>query len=203
VIRYLHGELVSVDGASAIIDVGGVGYEVFVPQPVAEQLAARGVGSKVKVHTYHCERGGAAGSGTPMLVGFTSELELRFFEELLTVPQLGPMGACKALTLPIATIAKAIALGDAKTLQRLPGVGRQRARDIISKLQERMGPYVEEGEEALAPTPVDELTAEVLAILTQLGLSESDALERIQAVREAFPDLDEAEEIVRAVFRRK
>ncbi len=202
-IRYLHGELVSVDGASAIIDVGGVGYEVFVPQPVAEQLAARGVGSKVKVHTYHCERGGAAGSGTPMLVGFTSELELRFFEELLTVPQLGPMGACKALTLPIATIAKAIALGDAKTLQRLPGVGRQRARDIISKLQERMGPYVEEGEEALAPTPVDELTAEVLAILTQLGLSESDALERIQAVREAFPDLDEAEEIVRAVFRRK
>lgn len=204
-IRYLHGELVSVEGASAIIDVGGVGYEVFVPQPVAEQLAARGVGSKVKVHTYHCERGGAAGSGTPMLVGFTSELELRFFEELLTVPQLGPLGACKALTLPIATIAKAIALGDAKTLQQLPGVGRQRARDIISKLQERMGPYMEEEEEeeTPAPAPVDQLTAEVLAILTQLGLSESDALERIQAVREAFPELAEAEEIVRAVFRRK
>ncbi len=202
-IRYLHGELVSVDDGSVIIDVGGVGYEVMVPAPVADQLLARGIGSQVKVHTYHCERGGAAGAGAPMLVGFATELQRRFFEELLNVPQLGPVGACKAMTLPIGTIARAITLGDGPTLQKLPGVGKQRARDMISKLQERMAPYLEEDVAPVERPPMDELTAEAVAVLTQIGLSEPDARARVRAVREAAPDIDEADEIVRAVFRRK
>jgi len=203
VISYLHGELVAVDQTAAVIDVGGVGYEVLVPLPVADRLEARGIGAHVKIFTYHCERGGAAGGGVPMLVGFETELERAFFELLLGVPQLGPVGASKALALPIPTIARAIALGDAKTLQSLPGVGKQRARDMIAKLQERMGPYVEAGEALPERPQLDETTAEALAVLTQIGLAEADALERIRVVREAQPDLDGPDEIVRAVFRRK
>ena len=107
-ISYLHGELVAVDQTAAVIDVGGVGYEVLVPLPVADRLEARGIGAHVKIFTYHCERGGAAGGGVPMLVGFETELERAFFELLLGVPQLGPVGASKALALPIPTIARAI-----------------------------------------------------------------------------------------------
>ncbi|MGI5819068.1 MAG: Holliday junction branch migration protein RuvA [Armatimonadota bacterium] len=202
-IRFVHGELVSVDDDSVVIDVGGIGYEVNVSPSFALDLRERGVGAKVRVFTYHCERGGAAGSGTPMLVGFASELDREFFEELLSVHQLGPVSACKAMAVPVASIAKAISLGDETALKKLPGVGKQRARDMISKLQEKMAPYLA-GEEAAAERPAgDDLTAAALAILTQLGLSQSEALQRISAVREAQPEIDEADELVRAVFRRK
>jgi len=202
VIRFVRGELVSVDEEKAIVDVGGVGYEVSISAPFAQSLRERGAGAKVTIHTYHCERGGAAGGGTPMLVGFETELERSFFEDLLTVHQLGPVGACRAMALPVATIARAISLGDETTLKRLPGVGKQRARDMISKLQDKMERYLAAGEE-LPERPTDELTSEALAILMQLGLSPSEALERIAAVREASPEIDEADKLVRAVFRRK
>ncbi len=202
-IRFIHGELVSVEDNTAIVDVNGVGYEVNVSPPFAQDLVERGAGSKVKIHTYHCERGGAAGGGTPMLVGFASKLDRQFFEELLSVHQLGPVGACKAITAPVSTIAKAISLGDETALKKLPGVGKQRARDMISKLQDKMEPYIGAGEDVTGQPARDDLTSEALAILTQLDMSQSEALERISAVREAEPDIDEADELVRAVFRRK
>ncbi|MBD3292059.1 MAG: hypothetical protein GF393_03985 [Armatimonadia bacterium] len=201
-IRFVHGELVSVHENSVVVDVGGIGYEVNVAPPFAQELRDRGLGSTVKIFTYHTERGGAAGSGTPMLVGFRSELDREFFEELLSVHQLGPVGACKAMALPVATIAKAISLGDESKLKELPGVGKQRARDMISKLQEKMEPYLAGEDEVPERAAADDLTAEAMAILTQLGLSQSEALQRIGAVREDQPDLDEADELVRAVFRR-
>jgi len=185
------------------VDVGGIGYEVNVSPPFAQELQEKGLGASVKIFTYHTERGGAAGSGTPMLVGFRSELDREFFEELLSVHQLGPVGACKAMAVPVSSIAKAISLGDETSLKKLPGVGKQRARDMISKLQEKMEPYLT-GEEVGAGRPAgDDLTAEALAILTQLGLSQSEAMQRISAVREDQPEIDEADELVRAVFRRK
>ena len=202
-IRFVRGELVSIDDGTVVIDVGGVGYEVSVSPPFEQNLRGRGTGSSVKVFTYHCERGGAAGSGTPMLVGFESELERCFFEELLTVHQLGPVGACRAMAVPVSSIAKAISLGDETALKQLPGVGKQRARDMISKLQERMEPYLAAGEAMPEREAMDALTAEAVAILTQLGFSHSEALERIGAIREDRPEITEADELVRAVFRRK
>jgi Holliday junction DNA helicase RuvA len=199
----VHGELVSVHESSVVVDVGGIGYEVNVAPPFARELHDRGLGTTVKIFTYHTERGGAAGSGTPMLVGFRSELDREFFEELLSVHQLGPVGACKAMALPVPTIAKAISLGDESKLKELPGVGKQRARDMISKLQEKMEPYLAGDEEVPERAAADDLSAEAMAILTQLGLSQSEALQRISAVREDQPDIDEADELVRAVFRRK
>ena len=136
-------------------------------------------------------------------MGFAGEQERSFFELLLSVHNLGPMGAIRAMVLPIPTIAKAIELGDAKTLETLPGVGKQRARDMISKLQGKMAPFIEGAEELEEAPAGDELTVEALAVLTQIGLARGDALERIKAVREAAPDLDSVDEIVRAVFKRK
>ncbi|MFO8079444.1 MAG: Holliday junction branch migration protein RuvA [Armatimonadota bacterium] len=203
-IRFVHGELVTVNEDNVIIDVGGIGYEVSVAPPFARELEERGIGSRVKIFTYHAERGGAAGGGTPMLVGFASERDREFFEELLSVHQLGPVGACKAMVAPVPSIARAIADGDETSLKELPGVGKQRARDMISKLQEKMTPYLVGEEEAVAGRPEsDELTAAALEILTQLGLSQSEALKRISAAREDRPEITEADELVRAVFRRR
>jgi len=201
-IRHIRGEIATICDGSVVIDVGGIGYEVLVSPPLLDVLADRGPGAKVELATYYAEGGGPGGTA-PRLMGFAGETERSFFELLITVPNLGPMAAIKALVLPIPTIAKAIAIGDEKTLQLLPGVGKQRARDLISKLQGKVAQYLE-GAEDLCETPTgDELTVEALAVLTQIGLARGDALERIKAVREAAPELDSADEIVRAVFKRR
>ncbi len=201
-IRHIHGELATVCSGSVVIDVGGVGYEVLVSEPLLEVLGERGVGAHVELATYYAE-GGGPGGAAPRLVGFASENDRRFFELLLSVPKLGPMAASKALVLPIGTIAKAIELGDTKTLQTLPGVGTQRARDMVAKLQGKVGEFID-GPGEVCETPAgDQLTLDALEVLTQIGLSRGDALERMRAVREEAPDLDTVDEIVRAVFRRK
>ena len=201
-IRHIRGELTTVCEGSVVVDVAGIGYEVLVSEPLRDVLADRGPGSSVELATYHTEGGGPAGNA-PRLMGFAGEAERSFFELLLSVHNLGPMGAIKALVLPIPTIAKAIELSDTKMLETLPGVGKQRARDMISKLQGKVAEYIE-GAEELGEAPAgDELTVEALEVLSQIGLARGDALERIKAVREAAPDLDSADEIVRAVFKRK
>ena len=88
-IRHIRGELVVVGDGSAVVDVNGLGYEVMVSVPLAERLRARGVGGRVELATYYCERGGPGGA-VPMLVGFDNEAGRDFFEQLLTVPPSPP-----------------------------------------------------------------------------------------------------------------
>jgi len=201
-IRRIRGELVAVRDGVVIIDVNGLGYEVIVCELLAERLGDRGIGSQVELATYYCERGGPSGA-VPMLVGFESEAAREFFQQLLSVHQLGPVGAVKAMALPLGTIARAIELGDTTTLQTLPGVGKQRARDMVSKLQGKVGRFLEEGLEGLPEAAGDDLTIESLQVLAQIGLSRGEALKRVREVREAEPEISSADEIVRAVFRRK
>ncbi len=201
-IRRIRGEIAAFCPGAVVVDVGGIGYEVLVSGPLLEVLEDRGVGGRVELATYYAEGGGPTGNA-PRLIGFASETERSFFELLLTVPNLGPMAAIKALVLPIPTIAKAIEIGDTKTLQMLPGVGKQRARDMISKLQGRVAQFLEEEPAHAVEAAGDELTVQALAMLTQIGLGQADALARIKAVREASPELSRPDEIVRAVFRRK
>ncbi len=201
-IRHVHGELSGLCEGAVIIDVGGIGYEVMVSEPLREALADRGTGAHVELTTYYAEGGGGPGGSAPRLMGFINESEREFFQMLLGVPRLGPTAAIKALILPIATIAKAIELGDTKALETLPGVGKQRARDIITRLQGKMSEFMDGADTDETPS-TDQLTLETLAVLTQIGLGRGDALDRIRAAREAGPDLDTVDEIVRAVFKRK
>ncbi len=202
-IRHVRGELSGLCVGAVIIDVGGIGYEVMVSEPLREVLADRGTGAHVELATYYAEGGGGPGGSAPRLMGFTSESDREFFQMLLSVPRLGPTAAIKALILPIATIAKAIELGDTKALETLPGVGKQRARDIITRLQGKMSAFMDGDVDACETPSADELTLETLAVLTQIGLGRGDALDRVRAVREVSPDLDTVDEIVRAVFKRK
>lgn len=201
-IRRIRGELVSVRDGAVVVDVGGLGYEVLVSEVLAERLSDRGVGSQVELSTYYCERGGPSGA-IPMLVGFEGETAREFFELLLTVHQLGPIGAVKAMALPVGSIARAIELGDTKTLETLPGVGKQRARDMVSKLQGKVGRFIGEELEVGAEAAGDELTVQALEVLAQIGVTRGEGLKRIQQVRESDPEIETVDEIVRAVFRRK
>jgi len=88
-------------------------------------------------------------------------------------------------------------------LQSLPGVGKQKARDIIATLQGKLGQFVDIKElEAEVPVerPLSDVEADALEILSQLGFSRSDALKSISAILTEEAELDSAEEVVRRVF---
>ena len=203
-IRRIRGELVSIDSQAVLIDVGGIGYEVEVPEPVREALSDRGLGSTVELFTYHYLHEEAARI-TPHLVGFQTEMQRDFFQRLLEVPRIGPMAALRAFVLPAGRLAHAIEVEDIDVLKSLPGVGPQRARDMIARLKGKLGQFVDIAElpEVEAAGPRSDLEADALEVLTQLGLARSDALRSIVAVTTANPELQSADEIVREVFRQR
>jgi len=205
-IRRLRGELLAVEPESVILEVGGLAYEVMLSPPVRDRLAERGPGATVELYTYHYLQ--TDGNRiTPYLLGFETELQREFFERLLEVPRLGPLSALRALVLPVGEVARAIELQDEGLLRKLPGVARQRARDMVATLQGKLGRFVDMGETAAAYVPLtepqNELEQEVLEVLLQLGFSRSDALRSLRQVVTNHPEVETSDELVRLVFQQR
>ena len=204
-IRRIRGVLAAIGPESIELEVGGLGYEIIVSPPTAEHLAERPEGAEVELHLYHF-LAIDANRATPILMGFEAPGQRDFFEKLLDVPRFGPRGAIRSMSVPVATYAKAIEIGDTKMLRSLPGVGPQKAKDIVATLQGKVGRYldVNEVETTHAPVGLPESDAEdqALLVLEQLGMSRPDALHAVLRLREAQPDLKTANEIVKAVFKR-
>lgn len=108
-----------------VLECGGIGYEVFLPPIALRALegATAEAGDKATelqlVIYYHATRD----QPRPVLIGFTSDLDKEFFERLITVKDIGPMVAARALASPVAELAAAIARQDEKYLRALPGIG--------------------------------------------------------------------------------
>ena len=77
----------------------------------------------------------------PVLIGFTSELDKEFFEKLITVKDVGPLVAARSLAAPVGEIAAAIARQDEDYLRRLPGIGPQKAKNIVAQLQAKVAKF--------------------------------------------------------------
>jgi len=190
-----------------VMDVNGVSYQVFVPpsimQTLTERLARDG---EVELVTFHYQQLDV-GKSFPILIGFTNEVEKEFFERFITVSGVGPKAALKALTLPIPTIARAIDEGDLGLLKSLPGIGEQRAKEIVAKLQGKVGKF------ALIQTPIsaetgptDEQAAiaeEAIAILVQLEYKKPEAKQMVKAALVRNPKVKTAEELLNEVYRQR
>jgi Holliday junction DNA helicase RuvA len=196
-IRQIRGELLEVDSECAVIEAGGLGYEIIVSELVAERLAARGPGAQVTLHIYHY-LALEPSRATPILLGFDSPEQLALFERLISIPRLGPRQAARLMAAPVSSIARAIELGDIKFLQSLPGVGATKARDLINALRGKMGDFIEAaeavplGEAALGST----MQIDVMDVLVQLGYSLADARQRVQAAMTRRPDLASADQLL-------
>jgi Holliday junction DNA helicase RuvA len=203
-IRRLRGQLLEVGAEGALVELGGIAYEVLLPPPVRDRLAERAVGSEVALHTYYYMQTDG-NRVTPFLLGFESERQREFFERLLEVPRLGPMSALRCMVLPVAQLAHTIELQDEGMLRKLPGVGRQRARDIIATLQGKLAIFLDAADlpEAVPLTPPqNETEQEALEVLLQLGFSRNDALRALRQAAAAHPEAG-AEELVRVVFQQR
>jgi Holliday junction DNA helicase RuvA len=156
-----------------VVEVGGVGFKVFVPASVFDDLD--GVGRGVFLNTYLMVREDALS-----LYGFSSEEQRALFELLLTVQGVGPRLALSVLsTLSLDVLRGAVAQEQAEVLDRVPGVGRKTAEKIVFALKDKMGARA--GSAGLAP--VSDVDIEVMAALTTLGYSIVEA----QAARQSIP----------------
>jgi len=195
-----------------VLECGGLGYEVFLPPIALRQIehVTAGPGDKGSelelVVYYHATRD----QPRPVLIGFTSDLDKEFFEKLITVKDIGPMVAARALAMPVAELAAAIARQDEKFLRSLPGIGPQKAKNIVAQLQNkvakfalaRAGAAVEPIAAAPAPVDADGLRELVWEIMVkQLGHRPSEASQLITDALRRRPKIMTPEELFDEIYR--
>lgn len=203
-ISYLEGRLLQKRDDRIVVLAGGVGYEIMLPASVRPALRSRQAGpdgDAVRLHvSYHqTER-----NPKPLLIGFESPLAKEFFELLITVEDIGPIAACRALSLDVARIARAIEARDAKLLCTLDGIGPRKAEKIIATLNGRVGKFalMPEAEPSPAEPSQEDFRSEVIAALVeQLGHTRAEAQRMVQGALARRPDLASAEELFEEVYR--
>jgi Holliday junction DNA helicase RuvA len=188
-----------VDGI--VVDVNGVGYEVFVPPIVEQALGELADGSIVDLRiAYHATRD----QPVPVLYGFTRDEEKRFWELLKSAPKVGPKSAARAMVLPIPKIAQAIQEGNRQLVDSLPGISAEGAEKIIASLRKKVAPFAAL-EEATAPPPPasdEELERLAIALLVEMGIKRPDAVRDVARLRREHPDLRTVEDLVMEYFRK-
>lgn len=187
-----------------VLDLGGLSYEVFIPACVRQKLdTAIGSDGKISLLTYHYYQVEQAKS-VPILIGFLNQIEKDFFEIFITVSGIGPRAALKALNKPISIIAKAIDEGDLIFLKSLPGIGEQRAKEIVAKLQNKVGKFgLIQDKSTAGKTQAKDISEEALDVLLQLEYKRNEALGMIKKVLEINSQVNTTEELLNLVYKQK
>ena len=132
------GTLAEVQEDSVVLERDGIAWEVLIPRFALGELATYR-GREVTLHTIEYLEGGQNGGPlTPRLIGFLHPEDKAFYRRFLAVKGMGPRKSLKAFAEPVARIATWIEEGDAKSLVRLPGIGKRAAELIIAQLRGKM-----------------------------------------------------------------
>jgi len=203
-IARIEGKLVRLDGESALVQVGSVGYEVMLPGYCVNALSDK-IGTDVALCTMEYYEGTPAGGNLiPRMIGFLNTGDRDFFTRFISVKGIGIKKALRLLSIPIATIAAAIENGDDKMLCSLDGVGKRMAQQIIAELKGKVGSFAVGAETARpAEAKFRPFQAEALEILIAWGERRSEAMELIELACSRHPDASSAEELVPLVYRLK
>ena len=181
-IATVEGEVIGLSESSIIVRVGGVGLQVFAPQPLRARLRMM---EHILLYTQLIVR-----EDLLALYGFETEQEREYFNHLLGVNGVGPRMALAVLsTLSVDAVRRAVASEQSEVFARVPGVGKRTAQKILLHLQDRIkaGDVLE-----IAGANVAGIDESVLEALTALGYSVVEAQTAIQYIpRDAPEDLEE------------
>ncbi len=179
-IASLNGKVASIETNSIVVEMGGIGLQVFVPAPLRDRLRP---GETVFLYTHLIVR-----QDLMAIYGFETHEGREFFILLLTVDGVGPRLALSVLsTLNPDAIRRAIFHEQAEVFSRVPGVGKKTAQKILLSLQDKIKAV--EGFEPLAA--ISDVDTEVLAALTALGYSLVEAQAALQNIpRDAPSDVE-------------
>jgi Holliday junction DNA helicase RuvA len=179
VISRLTGLVVATGKDSLVLDVGGVGFRLLVPQTLLDGLSGRDGAIVVFTHLYVRENELA-------LYGFATEDELGLFRLLMTVSGIGPKAALSLLSaLPPDRLRAALVQEDVAVLTRVPGIGLKTAKKLAFELKDKVTADLSAGGVQPALTAAD---ADLIAALTGLGYSVAEAQEATRSLpREPLP----------------
>ncbi|MFH1407130.1 MAG: Holliday junction branch migration protein RuvA [Candidatus Omnitrophota bacterium] len=204
-ISRIEGKIRDKKPSTLLIDVNGLSYEVVVPQMIMKEIDAHikedGFISLVTYHYHQVE----PSRSTPVLIGFLNEIEKEFFERFITVSGVGPKAAIRALSMPISVIAQAIDSGNLALLKSLPGIGEQRAKEIVAKLQGKVGKFgLIQDKETGQPKPEKEnYEQEAMEVLLQLQYKRQEANEMIKKALSQNLAIKTTEELLNEVYRQR
>ena len=203
-ISRIKGKLIKKNEISLLIEINSIGYEILVPLTVLNDLKDTRIGSEIELITFHYLANDPARS-TPVLIGFTNQIEKEFFEKFITVSGVGPKAAVKALSEPISNIIQAIESADISRLRTLPGIGEQRAKQIVAKLQGKVGRF---GliKDRFKPDEIalrKDIEGEAIEVLSQLQYKKSEAIQMIKRALEQNPNIKTTEELLNEVYNQK
>jgi Holliday junction DNA helicase RuvA len=190
-IAAVRGEVLVRRPDHVVIDAGGVGYRLAVSAETLKAVPARG--QQAFLHAELIAR-----DDSLALYGFASEEERDLFRELISVSGIGPKVAIAALSGGTTrNLLRAIAAGDAKRFQAVPGIGKRTAERIIVELREKIAGELEEAAAIAGGEEEGDPHSMARDGLVNLGYSPAEAEELLDQI-----DQTEPEEMVAAALRR-
>lgn len=181
-ITYIRGELVAIEEDKVIVDVGGVGYGIYMPATAMNYLPA--IGEELRLHTYMNVREDAM-----QLFGFLTRDDLKVFKLVIGVSGIGPKGGLSILShLSPDDLRFAVMANDAKTISAAQGIGKKTAEKLIIELKDKLN--IEDVLNKVTDTEVvdvsnnaNEIQAEAVQALVALGYGSTEAMKAVKKVQ--------------------
>jgi holliday junction DNA helicase RuvA len=187
-IAHLKGQLLEKSPVSLVVDVQGVGYEVFIPLTVYYELPDCGTTVSLYIHTRIRE-------DSLRLFGFLKEADKQMFELLTRISKVGPKIALAFLSgMTSQELTQAVFSDDIATLSAIPGVGRKTAERLALELKDKLSELNLQPEAATAtPVPGGGIKDDAVSALVNLGYKKAQAEQALKKVwrDEARPSLEE------------
>src|SRR6516165_4308686 len=178
-IALLRGTLLEKHPNQAIVETGGVGYDVTVPVSTFTHLPNAGAEVRLRIHTHVREDALA-------LYGFLTQDEKALFEKLINVSGIGPKLAITILSGLAATdLIDAIRRGEVERLVRIPGVGKKTAERMVLELRDKLPAVTGEEPEAPASAALSPVEQDVLSALLNLGCARPQAEAAVRKAKTA------------------
>ena len=180
-ISYIRGELAAVETEKVIVDVGGVGYGIYMPGQAMGLLPQPG--NEVKIHTYLNVREDAM-----QLFGFLTRDDLEVFKLVIGVSGIGPKGGLSILShLTPDDLRFAVLSGDVKAISAAPGIGKKTAEKLIIELKDKLNiedvlTHAADSSAAAVPVNNGGIQSEAVQALVALGYGSTESLRAVKQV---------------------
>jgi Holliday junction DNA helicase RuvA len=196
---YIRGELAEISTDHIVIDVGGIGYMIYISGQAMNDLPV--IGDVIKVQTYLYIR-----EDIMMLYGFLEKDEMEMFKLLISVSGIGPKGAIGVLSaLSADDLRFAILSGDSKAIAKAPGIGPKTASRVVLELKDKISledafeQKLEHTAGGSAKNLEHSVKNDAVMALTALGYSSSESLKAVSKV-EITEEMD-VEDILKAALK--
>jgi holliday junction DNA helicase RuvA len=199
VITHLDGKLVMALPTQAVVDVCGVGYELFIPLSSYDKLPSPGQPIRILTHLHVRE-------DAHVLYGFMSAPERDLFRLLVNhVSGIGPKVALAVLSgMSVNHFKSAVVGSDIASLSKISGLGKKTAERIVLELKDKVGVAAawEAVSAAHAPTPEQEQANEAVLALIALGYKQVEAHKTVRELQEKDREIKNAEDLVKLALKR-